>query len=290
MKAFVSYRHGTNISVIFDILKNHGIEFFDSNSDIMIGKSFQEAISKGIQECDFFVTIYESANANTAFEIGLAYALKKPIFAIINASGQDFPDFLIESVHVQSRADDYEKIRYSFDIFIKNIKPKKKSTKPKRRAVEKSVFQDWIEIYNSFEQKNEITLEKFIAEILEKYKIEVIENKWNKDSSFIADFCIWSNALTNVFGNPILIEVKRHIHSRNLKLILSDFTKSLDNSNAKTGIIFYDYLTNVDKTELINKSSSRLLFIEIKEFLQTLNNVDFNQAIINTRNKTVHNF
>jgi hypothetical protein len=290
MKAFVSYRHGTNISVIFDILKNHGIEFFDSNSDIMIGKSFQEAISKGIQECDFFVTIYESANANTAFEIGLAYALKKPIFAIINASGQDFPDFLIESVHVQSRADDYEKIRYSFDIFIKNIKPKKKSTKPKRRAVEKSVFQDWIEIYNSFEQKNEITLEKFIAEILEKYKIEVIENKWNKDSSFIADFCIWSDALTNVFGNPILIEVKRHIHSRNLKLILSDFTKSLDNSNAKTGIIFYDYLTNVDKTELINKSSSRLLFIEIKEFLQTLNNVDFNQAIINTRNKTVHNF
>jgi nucleoside 2-deoxyribosyltransferase len=290
MKAFVSYRHGTNISVVFDILKNHGIEFFDSNSDIMIGNSLQEAISKGVQECDFFVTIYESANANTAFEIGLAYALKKPIFAIINASGQEFPDFLIEAVHVQSRADDYEKIKYSFDIFIKNIKPKKKSTTTKHRIAEKSVFQDWLEIYNSIEQKNEITLEKFISEILEKYKIEVIENKWNKDSSFIADFCIWSDPLSNSLGNPILIEVKREIHSRNLKLILSDFAKALDKTNAKTGIVFYDYLTNVDKNELINKSSSRLLFIEIKEFLQTLNNVDFNQAIINTRNKTVHNF
>lgn len=289
MKAFISYRHGANISVVFDILKNHGIEFFDSNSDIMIGKSLQEAISKGIQDCDFFVTIYESANANTAFEIGLAYALKKPIFAIINASGPDFPDFLIESVHVQSRADDYEKIKYSFDIFIKNIKPKKKSSKPKHRTIQKSVFQDWLETYNSIEQKNEITLEKFIGEILEKYKIDVIENKWNKDSSFIADYCIWSDSLTNTLGNPILIEVKREIHSRNLKLIVSEFTKALDNSNAKTGIVFYDYLTNVDRTELINKSSSKLFFIEIKEFLQTLNNVDFSQAIINTRNKTVHN-
>ncbi len=289
MKAFISYRHGANISVVFDILKNHGIEFFDSNSDIMIGKSLQEAISKGIQDCDFFVTIYESANANTAFEIGLAYALRKPIFAIINASGPDFPDFLIESVHVQSRANDYEKIKYSFDIFIKNIKPKKKSSKPKHRTIQKSVFQNWLEIYNSIEQKNEITLEKFIGEILEKYKIDVIENKWNKDSSFIADYCIWSDSLTNTLGNPILIEVKREIHSRNLKLIVSEFTKAIDNSNAKTGIVFYDYLTNVDRTELINKSSSQLFFIEIKEFLQTLNNVDFSQAIINTRNKTVHN-
>lgn len=290
MKAFVSYRHGTNISVVFDILKNHGIEFFDSNSDIMIAKSFQEAISKGVQECDFFVTIYESANANTAFEIGLAYALKKPIFAIINAPGQDFPDFLIESVHVQSRADDYEKIKYSFDIFIKNIKPKKKSTKPKRRIEQKSVHQNWLEIYNSIEHKNEITLEKFIGEILDKYKIDVIENKWNKASSFIADFCIWSDSLTNTLGNPILIEVKKEIHSRNLKHILSDFTKALDKSNAKTGIVFYNNLLNVDNTELLNKSSSRLFFIEIKEFLMTLNNVDFNQAIINIRNKTVHNF
>ena len=290
MKAFVSYRYGSDISVVFDILKNHGIEFFDSNSDIMIGKSFQEAISKGIQECGFFVTIYESANANIAFEIGLAYALKKPIFAIINTSVQDFPDFLIESVHVQSQANDYEKIKYSFDIFIKNIKPKKKSSKSKHTILQKTVFQDWLEVYNSIEQKNEITLEKFINEILEKYKIEVIENKWNKNSSFIADFCIWSDSLTNALGNPILIEVKREIHSRNLKHILSDFTKALDKSNAKTGIVFYDYLTNIDRTELINKSSSQLFFIEIKEFLQTLNNVDFNQAIISIRNKTIYNF
>ena len=290
MKAFVSYRHGTNISVIFDILKNHGIEFFDSNTDILIGKSLQEAISKGIQECDFFVTIYESSNANNAFEIGMAYALKKPIFAIINVSGPDFPDFLIESVHVQSRADDYEKIKYSFDIFIKNIKPPKKKAKTKPRIEQKSICREWMELYNTIEQKNEITLEKFIGEILENYKIDVIENKWNKTSSYIADFCIWSDSLTNVLGNPILIEVKREVHSRNLRTISSDFKKALNNSNAKTGIVFYDYLNNVDKTELLNKSSSRLLFVEIKEFLETLNKVDFNQAIINLKNKTIHNF
>jgi len=289
MKAFVSYRYGTNISVVFDILKSHGIDFFDSNSDILIAKSFQDAISKGIQECDFFVTIYDAANANTAFEIGLAYAMKKPIFAIINTSHQDFPDFLIESVHIQSPADDFDKIKYSFDIFIKNIKPKKKIVRPNRRLESKTVNQNWLELYSLIEQKNEITLEKFIGDLLEKYNIEVIENKWHKDSSFIADFCIWSDLLTNTLGNPILIEVKKEIHSRNLKLILSDFTKALDKSNAKTGIVFYDRLTNVDSSELLNRNSSRLFFVEIKEFLKALNYVDFNQAIINIRNNTFHN-
>jgi len=146
-----------------------------------------------------------------------------------------------------------------------------------------------LELYSLIEQKNEITLEKFIGDLLEKYNIEVIENKWHKDSSFIADFCIWSDLLTNTLGNPILIEVKKEIHSRNLKLILSDFTKALDKSNAKTGIVFYDRLTNVDSSELLNRNSSRLFFVEIKEFLKALNYVDFNQAIINIRNNTFHN-
>src|SRR5437868_5548590 len=100
MKAFVSYNYGTDLSVVFDLLKSEDINFFDSMSDIVIGKSFQEAIISGIKECDIFVVIYESSNANVAFECGLALALRKPIFAIIATNEEDLPDFLFDSVHV----------------------------------------------------------------------------------------------------------------------------------------------------------------------------------------------
>lgn len=45
MKAFIAYHYGADISQLFQLLKDWKIQFFDSMSDVIVGKSFQECFS-----------------------------------------------------------------------------------------------------------------------------------------------------------------------------------------------------------------------------------------------------
>ena len=288
MKAFVSYKYGSNISVIFDLLKNHNIDFFDSKYDINIGHSFQGAITQGIKDCDFFVAIYEKENANIAFEIGIAHALKKPIFAVISTPGSEYPDFLLESVHVMAKPEDYEKIKFNLDIFIKNIKPKRRNIKPPKIQTTLTYKENWFYKYNSINIKNEVTLEKFVGEILYKNKIDIITNKWDSNKNYITDYCIWSDYLANSMGNPIFIEVKKDLHSRNIKSLFKELCDGINNSNAKSGIVFYENLINLSFEELNKYNSKKLFFVKLQDFLIKLENEDFNNAILDIRNEIVN--
>lgn len=290
MKAFVSYQHGANIYPLFDILRDYSIDFFDTYQDVSIGSSFQEALANGIRDCDFFVVVYQKANPNIAFETGLAVALKKPIFAIINTEEiSDFPDFLLDSVHVQSEPSEYEKIRYNFEIFLKNIKPKKHSIPKSKKQPEKLAQTDWVDQFNSLNIKNEISLEKFINEVLSKNKVDVIKNNWNNKEQFIADFCIWSDSLNNILGNPILIEIKKTLNKRNLKHTHAQITKAINQTNAKFAIVIYVELNSIEEEEVIKLNSPRILFVNILELLERVEKSGFNKAVLDYRNKMAHN-
>ncbi|RQP18388.1 MAG: hypothetical protein EAS52_05665, partial [Parapedobacter sp.] len=90
-----------------------------------------------------------------------------------------------------------------------------------------------------------------------------------------------------VFGNPILIEIKKEINSKVLESVTKNINKLINNNFAESCLVFYDNLEGLKKTDLPN--TSKYLFIQISDFITKLNDGDFNDSIRKIRNEIVHN-
>jgi len=290
MKAFLSYNFKDNISEILNLLNKNGIEVFDSMSDIEYGSSFQKAIKKAISECDFVFLIYTSANPNLAFEAGIAVSSNKPIFSVISEYKND-PDFLFDSTYVHALPNEFKKIEFNLKIFLDKIKHRKKVVKVKKHKFYgggfPNYYNDILEKYSNINRNTEKDYELLFKDIFEKYQLNVIQNKFDSKSNFYADFCIWSDKLSNVIGNPILIEIKKEINLNNLDSLRNNVIELINNNSAESCLIFYDYLNGLNKKEL--PSTSKYLFIQISDFIEKLNDNDFNESIRKIRNEIVHN-
>ncbi len=58
-------------------------------------------------------------------------------------------------------------------------------------------------------------------------------------------------------------------------------------NSTESCIVFYDYLNGVNKSNLPN--TSKYLFIEISDFIEKLNEGDFNDSIRKIRNEIIYN-
>jgi hypothetical protein len=289
MKAFLSYDFNDNISEITSLLTRQGVDIFDSRNDIQYGTSFQKAIKNAVSECDFLLLIYSTENPNIAFEAGIAVSSNKPIFSIISEK-KNYPDFLFDSTYVHAKPNEIEKIEFNFKIFLDKIKPKKSSVVKKHMYYgggEPNHYTDIYKKYIDINVKSEKNYELLFKDIFEIYKLSVIQNKFDNNSNFYTDFCIWSDKLSNVIGNPILIEVKKEINTKSLESIIENISKLISNNSAESCLIFYDTLKGIDKKNLPN--TSRYLFIQIADFISKLNDGDFNDSIRKIRNEIVHN-
>ncbi|MFC4478584.1 toll/interleukin-1 receptor domain-containing protein [Flavobacterium chungangensis] len=290
MKAFISYRFTDNISEIVKLLNENKIEVYDSLSDIDYGSSIQKSIKRAISECDFVILVYSLENPHIAFEAGIAFSLNKPIFSIISEYKED-PVFLFDSPYVRALPTEIEKISFNLKIFLDKIKPKKREKKIIQHKYYKgdslNYYNDIFYNYNNLNTNNEREYEIFFKDIFEKYSLNVIQNKFDSKSNFYTDFCIWSDELSNVLGNPILIEIKKEINKKNIGEIESNVNNLIKNNFAECCLIFYDNLKGIEKKELPN--TLNYYFIQISDFIEKLISNDFNESIRKIRNEIVHN-
>lgn len=290
MKVFLSYDFRDDISKITNLLIQQGVDVFDSRNDVEYCNSFQKAIKNAILECDFLFLIYSSENPNIAFEAGIAVSSNKPIFSVISERNND-PDFLFDSTYVHATPSEIEKIEFNLKIFLEKLKPKKNITKTWKHKFygggEPNYYFEFHNKYNNLIDKNEKSYELFFKEIFERYQLNVIQNKFDSKTNFYADFCIWSDKLNNVIGNPILIEIKKEINAKNILPLRNTLDNLTSKNSTESCIVFYDYLKGIDKSSLPN--TSKYLFIKISDFIEKLNDGDFNDSVRKIRNEIVHN-
>lgn len=290
MKAFLSYQFNDNITGVANLLTSQGVDVFDSMTDIEYGKSFQKAIKDAISACDFVVIFYTSSNPNIAFEAGIAFSINKPIFAIVSET-RNHPDFLFDSTYVRALPNELDKIEFNLKIFLNKIKPSKKTFSIKSNKYYGGGFPNFYnEIFRNYNQLNknsETSYELFFKDIFEKYNLNVVQNKLDNKTNFYTDFCIWSDQLSNVLGNPILVEIKKEINFNSINKLQKTIEKLIENNAAESCLIFYDDLIGLSKKELPN--TSKYLFIQISDFIEKLADKDFNDSIRIIRNEIVHN-
>jgi hypothetical protein len=289
MKVFLSYQFKDDISDITGLLKESGVEVFDSMSDMEYGSSLQDSVNSAIAECDFVFLVYSSSNPHLAFEAGMAVSQRKPIFAVISERKED-PAFLFDSTYVHALPTEKEKIKFNLTIFLDKIKRKQNLNLKKDIKFYGGGFPNFypeiMEKYNDLNRENGESLEMFFKYIFQLYGLNVIQKDLNSRVKFTTDFCIWSDNLTNILGNPILIEIKKEINKSNLKLLNDTLQGGFSNYPAESCIVFYDRLQGLDKRMLPN--SSKCLYIQISDFIEKLDNRDFNAAVKQVRNEIVH--
>lgn len=292
MKAFISHQLKDNISGITELLREQDIEIFNSQTDIRYGSSFQKSIKNSIKYCDFIVIIYSSPNPNIAFEAGIGFSMNKPIFSIISETKSE-PDFLFDSTYVHALPSEIEKIDFNLKIFLEKIKPKKKTSSKKSKNIKfygggfPNYHDKILNWYQRLKENTEKDYELLFKQIFELYKLSVIQNKLDSNINFYTDFCIWSDELSNVIGNPILVEIKKEINRNNLVVLKKTVTNLINKNSAESCLIFYDKLKGVTKKEL--PYTSRYLFIKITDFIDNLDTTDFSGSIRKIRNELVHN-
>ncbi|MBE9461904.1 toll/interleukin-1 receptor domain-containing protein [Dyadobacter subterraneus] len=296
MRAFVSYRFGDDITAIKELLMEKDIDIFDSMFDIKTGESFQQSIKDAIKSCDFLIFNYSEDNLYIAFEAGVAVAVNKPIFSILNGGHEN--TFLLDSTYVHAHPNEVEKIRFSFELFLKNtIFKKKKNPLVMVRsshyygggeAIPNKSHFNVVERYNGIKDKSDIALERFFEEIFLAYSVNAVKNSNinSQTSGWLPDFSIWSDLLAPILGNPIIVEIKPEINNRNLDELANTIIKLVTTNPTSSVLILYDSLRNITRKDLPITPSH--LFIAIPELIEELDSHGFASSIRKFRNNLVH--
>ena len=288
-KCFISATLTTNLSSLYKLLKNKGIEVMDAASLPFSKMGYSKIIKNEIRKSDFvFVILDSKTNPNLYFEIGLAVGLKKPIFMIVD-NRVDIPFDLREIVYVKTTLDDIEKIEFALDQFLYQVPKKRRYPHKEKKKLEifldASVFINQIESLSGF---NGLEIERYIANLFEKNEniISVKQQPQYVDKG--VDMALWIDSTESILGNPILVEIKSGILSKSRLLHAEEqLRKYIENTNSSVGLLIY--FDKNGKTFHQNKIRKPLvIWLELRGLISELSKNTLEQVVVNQRNRIFH--
>lgn len=284
MNCYLSYQYNTDLTAIRKILNEWNVEYTDPVNRISAGQSIVEKIKDLIEEADFILVLY-TQNTNIAFELGMAYQLKKPIFAIVPESEENVPVFLSSMLYLRADFNDLEKISYSLNLFLKNLEKKKPTKSNKDKIPPKRTEHKKLDLPD-FDSLSGIELETYVKNLLTQLDLDIVIENQKKFKDFRADFSLWLDELNSTIGNPVIVEVKSRISQSSYKNAINQLTHYIDKSNAKAGLLIYN---NPNKIYFERETGSPNIFsIDINELANQLKNKGFGELLVDLRNKSIH--
>lgn len=269
-----------NLDPLKEYLKSEFNITIEDITNISSYLNIANEIIKKIKKSDFIFAILNGDKLNNVYiEIGIAIGSAKPLFLITDDTSK-IPEPLKNKVYAFTESLDINKINYPFRAFYEKI-IKKKSKKP-QQGDKKKVSSDLVLIH-----KSELDLAQRIKEIFSSdpnISIEAMEDMENKEVRY--DFSIWSDKLSESFGNPILIELKIANSKKTLENAINQLKSYLIHYNLNLGLIIY----SGKKYEIKMDYEKPLIFIfEINELEKDLlQNKSITDLIIQKRNKMIH--
>lgn len=292
LTCFISAPAGVNLVKIKSILKEKGLEFVHPSEIPSAGQSISEKISKLISQADLFIAVFDNelSNDNIFFELGLAVAQKKQII-ILAPSNFELPSDLAGFLYLKIDADNIEALGFTVDqLLAAPFKRTKKRQVTKPLHISKPIKFGIIELRNKLKSIDSriagYELENFVGDILKESGISIIKQSDRPD--FGADFAIWSDDLSGILGNPILIEIKKSIKSASqVKKVTNQLLRYMDKSNSRSALVLY--LEGLSSYEA--QSTARLfniIFFKLDEFIEQLQDKSFADTVRKRRNIIAH--
>lgn len=232
---FISASFGTDTSVLRKALEARQIKWWDQTS-MGPGSSWLDVIEEGLTQSDFVcVIIDQEQNNNILFELGIAYAKRKPILAFIDSEVK-LPSDLLSLTYFRVSPKNRKVVVSALDTFLQHARPvsyrrkRKVSVKSHQRSKPSAEATPKISSYTESENKT--------AELLQEAGFIVTGPEERKGKG--ADFAVWIDELEDALGTPVLVEVKAgNLTDKKIEDAAAQLRKHVANTHGRCALLIY---------------------------------------------------
>jgi hypothetical protein len=199
---FISAPLGVDTSVLRRTLEEKSIRWFDQTS-LEPGGDWLDAIDRAVTRSDFMcVVLPEGQHPNILFELGIAYARRKPILAFVGSSSA-LPSDMLSLTYVCADPKNAATVQSTLATFLEHA-----SDKPLGRTVRAPAKMGMKSKPSPPPPPSSIgqEFERRTAALLQEAGFIVSWPTERRDQG--ADLAVWIDELQHVLGNPLLVEVK----------------------------------------------------------------------------------
>lgn len=293
IKCYISSDSNYDLSKLENILVKLGI---DSHNlfDFSIGSSFSDLIKRKIRESDFVLALVTGENQNVIYELGIAEALGKPIFLLVDPNVK-LPFFLEGKMHYQlDWSENTQLLEFSLENYVQDISIKYRRYKKRKIEITSNDLsidetnEKLIQIRQLRETSfTEVQLIQLIMDVFDKINIQAVSELKLGDKSRV-DIAVNSESLSTYFGNPLLIEVKSgQINNHVLENAQYQLLNYIGKTDSNFGILLYFDKAN-KRFGKEHYQVPNILMFDIEDFVQGIAAEGFEQFLIKSRNELVH--
>lgn len=280
-RCFISAPADVAVAPLIAALKARGWEPFVLSDVATLGVSLTEAVQDAIRRADVVIALFgedTSSSPNTAFEVGFAVALQKPVLLLVSP-GADVPSDLRSFLYVQADPGNLEAVVLALDNLDRYTGQLYPEKSPLSTAAPLGQYADYLlDEARTLRDAPEAKFEDLVRRAIEASGALAVASP-APDRGF--DIGVWSDDLDAIGGNPLLIELKHHVNEQSVRQSLTALHRT---PNARVAL-----LVSLDERPP-GLASLRwpVLWISLASLLQRMRSETFAEVIRDLRNRSVH--
>jgi hypothetical protein len=288
---YISHAADQRIDTVRKLLENEGVTV-NGSFDISVPDNVGEAIQAGMKAADAIIAIIGAEGKNVFYDLGFATALGKPILILLEP-GVPVPGFASRDRHLVSNLKDSNVLRLGVKKFLnelqgRSIKRRNTRSSPPSKQPNRSDIRKVLEQLSRLRRSsNARQIERLVAELLNAAAVTAVEEYKGPEDRGV-DFAVWSDAVQEQLGNPVLVEIKTGVltgdHFRAAYRRLVDQVSQAD---ARAGLLLY-FDANDRRFHRPDMWMPSVLAIDLEDFAKELLVKSFAKALIEHRNRLVH--
>lgn len=260
--------------------------------------SYASTVASVIKSCDITLCIADDEESlkSVLFEAGIAFGIGKKVLLATSYDAGNIPINYSEFPIIRLDSSQYIEIANYVEELLKYgkrpISKKKYNFIPSKPLGEYSHrYLDSLRkieggiIEGTDKGKASQEFEKIVADLIRKSGVNIVSEFSSR--KYRPDIAIWSDELTYIGANPLIVEVKSTIKSlSDLDKVAAKLNHYLYDSNSKFGLLIY--LIGPERSQYFYELPPNIIAISCYELLESLEKQSFGEVIRDLRNQRVH--
>lgn len=260
--------------------------------ELFEGSDWASEIQRQILEADLVIGILPEGRQSPwiLFELGQAWALGRQILLIASPKSDTVPYSLQRVLVLRTEPDNREAIDFALDQLLAAPAPETARPETKKVFITHNFDVDVADFISRLDQtlitKNAHGFETVVADAIRSSGADLVVKGPSRESG--ADIAVWSDVLEPFVGNPLVIETKMRIPSRETVDSASRQLRSyMAASGTRWSLLVYGEGPDVDD-KLWRNLPPNILVIPARRLIESLRTQAFPEIVRDLRNRRVH--
>jgi hypothetical protein len=291
MKLYIIHSAKSSLEPLRDALKGADVKLDDAY-EFSSDSRLQNTLVDRIRHADGVIAVIDDSSSDISFEMGVAVALNKLIFALV-APGQNIPTYAFEIPYVTTDLSNKSVPRLALQGFLEQLRTK--SQRNRTRNVRKlssnqmkiSEYLDDVTFSSLRTRSYGKDIEDIVFRLLTSVGITVERQPAHGGDPGV-DFAVWSDDLRGMLPNPVLIESKvGELDRRAFNAAYSRLSAVVSKYGTGTGLLLY-LSRNSERFNRADNWSPKVLAFDLEDFANELKTKRFGDVLLQRRNQIAH--